>query len=278
MASALSAGVLAASVAIAAAALATARAHAQSDPGPVIRVAATITGEAATQMALPISVGPPDALPRNSFVRLRDLPPAVALSEGHSIGPGVWAVSLAALPNLKMMIPAGHTGRSEFVVMLVGIDGSVLAEARSTLAISAEEGDKTRAAAGEAGPPASASILRAATPRQSPAEEQSAPAKPPAGFLAPLDRERALRLLQKAEEQLQDGAVSPARLLFERAADMGLAEAAMALAATYDATEIARLKLRGVAPDAKEARRWYERARQLGAKGAEEHLRQIGAK
>jgi TPR repeat protein len=72
--------------------------------------------------------------------------------------------------------------------------------------------------------------------------------------------------------------VSAARLLYERAADAGLAQAAMALAATFDATEFARLKLRGVDADAKEARRWYERARQLGAADAEERLRRIGGR
>jgi TPR repeat protein len=53
----------------------------------------------------------------------------------------------------------------------------------------------------------------------------------------------------------------PARLLYERAADLGLAEAAMALARTYDAAEPDQPYLRGVQPDAKEARRWCERAR-----------------
>ena len=42
---------------------------------------------------------------------------------------------------------------------------------------------------------------------------------------------------------------------------------------TFDAAELARLSVRGIQPDPKEARRWYERARQLGASDAEERLR-----
>jgi TPR repeat protein len=35
--------------------------------------------------------------------------------------------------------------------------------------------------------------------------------------------------------------------------------------------------LPGVQPDPRQARRWYERAQQLGASDAEERLRRIGA-
>ena len=68
-----------------------------------------------------------------------------------------------------------------------------------------------------------------------------------------------------------------ARLFYERAADAGLAQAAMSLAATFDADELAKLQVRGIQADAKEARRWYERARQLGAAEAEQRLRRLGA-
>ncbi|HSR81613.1 MAG TPA: hypothetical protein VLL28_12625, partial [Hyphomicrobiaceae bacterium] len=66
------------------------------------------------------------------------------------------------------------------------------------------------------------------------------------------------------------------RLFYERAADAGLAQGAMALAGTFDATELAQLGVRGLQPDPKQARRWYERAQQLGASDAEERLRRIG--
>jgi TPR repeat protein len=82
--------------------------------------------------------------------------------------------------------------------------------------------------------------------------------------------------LQKGNEQLAQGLVAPARQLYERAADMGLAQAAMALAATYDAAELGGSSLAGIQPDAKEARRWYERARALGAQAAEQRLQRLG--
>jgi len=60
-----------------------------------------------------------------------------------------------------------------------------------------------------------------------------------------------------------------ARLLFERAGDLGLAEAAMALGATYDAAELEKPNLRGIGADDKQAKRWYERALELGASEAD---------
>jgi hypothetical protein len=245
----------------------------QASAQPSITVPPAITAEAASQAALPIRVGPPDAVPHNSFVRLRGLPPTAALSEGYSIGPGSWAVSLAALPELKITLPAGTLGRSDIVVTLVAIDGSVLAETRSTLAVFAgRKAEKPR----EPDPPApvAATILRAGVPEG--ADRRAPPPPPAVQPPIPQERERALRLVKRGDEQLSEGNVAAARLFYERAADAGLAQGAMALAGTFDGAELARLGVRGIQPDPKQARRWYERARQLGDNDAEERLRRIG--
>jgi hypothetical protein len=257
------------------------RAHAQASAQPVITLPPAISAEAATQAALPIRVAPADAVPRNSFVRVRGLPPTAALTEGYSIAPGSWAVSLAALPDLKIMLPAGTTGRSEIVVTLVSIDGSVLAETKATLAISpAGQRSERSLVARDAGPPPSASILRAgvgeATERSGQPPQPVTQPQPVIQPMTPQDRERALRLVKKGDEQLAEGNIAAARLFYERAADAGLAQGAMALAGTFDAAQLAQLGVRGIQPDPKQARRWYERAQQLGAGDAEERLRRIG--
>ena len=262
-------------------ALAPTQASAQANARPGITVAATIPAEAASETALAIRVGPADAVPRNSFVRLRGLPPMAALSDGHSIAPGAWAVAIASLPDLKIMLPPGAAGRSEIVITLVAVDGSMLAETKATLIIAAARQLERGQAQRDAGPPG-ATMLRAGAPVQPPVLPAPAAAEPrfpaPDPSAAPQDRERAQRMMRKGDEQLEEGNVSAARLLYERAAEAGLAQAAMALAATFDAAEFPRLKLRGVEANHNEARRWYERARQLGAAGAEERLRRIGAR
>jgi ABC-type amino acid transport substrate-binding protein len=110
-----------------------------------------------------------------------------------------------------------------------------------------------------------------------PAAALPAPKSPPP-VLTAAERDRAMRLMTKGDRELEDGRVAPARLLYERAADLGLAQAAMALAATYDPAELAKLDLRNVQPNATEAKRWYERALALGAGDARQRLQQLGAK
>ena len=203
-----------------------------------ITVAPTVFVAPATQVPFPIRVEPQDALPRGSSVRVRGLPPMTALSNGHWIAPGAWAIPISALPDLKITLLGAAVGRSEISVMLVAIDGSVLAEARSAVIVAA--------------PAAAAPMLTAE------------------------ERERALRLVKKGHEQLAQGGIAQARLLYERAADAGLVLGAMAMAATYDPAELDRLGLLGLKPDREAARRWYERARQLGGADAEQQLRRLG--
>ena len=95
--------------------------------------------------------------------------------------------------------------------------------------------------------------------------------------LPPEERERALGMHAKGQELLDRGQVYAARKLFERAAEIGLAQSAVALAATYDPDELAKMRVVGLPPDAVAARKWYEKARELGAPEAGDRLRRLGA-
>jgi len=236
------------------------------DAPPRIIVATTILAEPDSQATLVIEVAHREALPSNSFVRLRGFPRSISLTEGHAIAPGAWAVPLFALGSLKAIVPAGVSGRTEIVISLVGVDGTTLAEEKTALVV------------------APASVL--ASPIEKP------PADPPPKRLVPIpapspaarpprrpefsaeERARAEWLLDKGERSLRDGNIGAARGWFERAADAGLAAGALKLAATYDPEELARRDVR-VTPDAKEARKWYERARELGAPEADERLARL---
>lgn len=238
-------------------------AAAQRGDAPRITVPTSILVEPASQTSLQIQVGPPGALPSNSFIRLRGLPASVSLTEGHAIAPGSWAIPLFVLPSLKANVPAGVSGRSEIVIQLVGVDGTTLAEGRTALLVA---------------PPAA--IAAPAEPPQ----KRTSLAPPPAPVGRPLprapelsaeDRARADRLVAQGERHLEQGNIGAARLFFQRAADAGSARAAIRLAATYDPAELGRLQVQGVNPDRSEARKWYERARELGAPEAEERLARL---
>ncbi len=227
-------------------------AQAQQGPRDILVVAPIVRAQPASKTRLPVQISPQATPPKNSFVRVRGLPLAAALSDGYAVAPGAWAVPLAALPGLNIILPVGLQGSSEITVSLVSIDGTVLAEARMILSIGAAP----------------------ATTGSQPTPAATAPAAP---LLSPAERERALSLHAKGLEQLEHGSVYAARKFFEKAAEAGLAQGAVALAATYDPNELAKLKVIGFQPDVEAARKWYERARELGAAEAAERLRQLQA-
>jgi hypothetical protein len=249
-----------------------------------IRVAPRIVAAADAQASLRIEVDPLGAVPPKSFLSLRGVPPGIAVTDAHAIDPGSWAVPLAILPMLKAKIPAEASGQSDITISLVALDGRLLAQAKTKLVIQRP----TDGAASEkqpAGPPAVAPGAkgtpppeRAGRPSPVPSERARAPERRERP-LAPQDRQRALGFLKKGEELFAAGNVGAARLFYERAAETGLAEGALALAATYDPDELARRNvLGGVQADRAAARRWYERARELGAPDAENRLGRLDAR
>ena len=228
---------------------------AMAQQGPVtIKVAPVTRAESASRLGLQIQVGPQDALGKNSFIRIRGLPATVALSEGNAIAPGAWAVPLAALPGLNLILPVGVEGPSEVAISLVNVEGAVLAETKTTLIV------------------APAARGRSASPES----QLGAGIVPVVPKLDPAERERALGLHAKGLEQLERGNVVSARKFFERAAEAGLAQGAVAAAGTYDPDELSKLRVVGLQPDVEAARKWYEKARELGASEAGERLRRLG--
>jgi hypothetical protein len=231
------------------------RAQAQQPQRVVIRVAPMTQAEPASNTRLVVQVGPHETIATKSFLRIRGLPPTAALTEGHVIAPGVWAVPLAAVPNLTIVLPAGLEGQSDIAISLVSVDGTILAEARTVLVVvAAQAGTGAREAQP---PPAVAGMVR---------------------MLAPDERERALGLHAKGQEQLERGSIYAARRFFQRAAEIGLGQSAIALADTYDPHELARRSVVGIEPDVGAAKKWYEKARDLGAAEASDRLRRLGSR
>jgi hypothetical protein len=235
--------------------LATQVAQARSMEDVHIALAATMSVNPGAHTPLQLRIVSRNDPPKNSIVRVRGLPPTISLSDGYATAPGAWDVPLKAVPNLQMNIPAGISGRSEIRVSLVGEDGLLLAEATSVLTVQPE--------------------LALATP---PREQEKA--SPPADqatvpVISAAERETAEKFLSRGERELEQGNIAGARQLLLRAAQIGLARAAMLLAATYDPGELARWRVQGVQPNLAEARKWYERALELGAPDAKERLARL---
>jgi hypothetical protein len=120
-------------------------------------------------------------------------------------------------------------------------------------------------------------------PQRLPAPQQAAPLQltppqPRDDHPAPrLDDAEIAVLIERGKDFLKNGDFSSARLLLRRAAEGGSADAAMALATTFDPVVLARLGAIGATADIAKAREWYQRAVELGSTAASQQLAKLAA-
>lgn len=245
---------------------------------PKLALPQTLLAAPGDELRLEIDISGVESLPQKTFLRLRGLPGGATLSEGHPIAPGVWAVPLGSLANLRLRVPTDLAGKASLHLSLVTVDGPALAEASTALIVAP-------------GAAATSSSAPAAKPVEPPPQTSPGPAKsnaaaapapvPPAPPKAAPDPEamkRALAFKARGARSLAEGSVADARLLLERAAELGLAEAALLLGSTYDPVELRRLRTIGIPPEPDRARHWYGLARTLGSADAAARLKRLEAK
>ena len=257
-------------------------AMAQSEPAPSIEIAADIRVAPAVLTPLRIRVSRGGALSQQAMLLVHGLPPRVTLSEGRSFGSGVWTVPLANLSKLEIAPATGTGGKTDLTFELVTLDGKLLAQAKSTLHIAPpiagsrkapQDAAPNDAIALTAGPLAGGKPL-AEPARETPASLGETGSQFPSEQVA-----RARKLVERGDEYMEAGKVASARLLYQSATESGWAAAALALAATYDSSELARWKvIGGIQPDAALARKWYEKAKQLGSPEADRHLQRLSTR
>ena len=124
----------------------------------------------------------------------------------------------------------------------------------------------------QAQPRLSANNDRAASLAPGSHSEPAIKLAPPAKDAA---RAQAERLVTNGDRYLAQGNIVIARQYYLRAADLGVASAAVKLAATHDPHEMAQLGVVGMTTNLQEAKRWYQRAQILGAAEAEARLRRL---
>jgi hypothetical protein len=252
-----------------------------------------------------VSVGP--------HFRIKGLPADVTLSGGDtdaerawamplSNGEQAWMVPLWAHDNLKIEFPSGVVGNLDLVIALADNVGGVFVERAIALRVkpvivAAPSRPEPNAAqrrdaaiATPALPPSSAAP--AAPSRPEPGAERGKDAAVATPTPATSERkctavecqarteelEQAERLVRQGERYLAEGNIAIARQYFARAANLGLARAALKMAETYDPNELARLNVYGLKPNPAEARRWYQRAFELDMPEAQARLQRLGTR
>jgi TPR repeat protein len=102
----------------------------------------------------------------------------------------------------------------------------------------------------------------------------AAEAQPQAPVAAPhrIDPSEVAAALKRASGLIASKDIAAARLVLQRVADDGDAQAAVTLAETWDPAILERLNVYGMAPDVAMARHWYEVAQKLGSSEAAPRL------
>jgi hypothetical protein len=153
------------------------------------------------------------------------------------------------------------------------------------------------AVATPAPPPSGTAPAAASRPEPEPAQRENVavatPALPPSGAASAASEracavadcrpraeelQQAERLVRQGDRYLAQGNIAIARQYFARAADLGLAIAALKIAETYDPNELARPDVYGVKPNLAEARRWYQRAFERDVPEAQARVQRLGAR
>jgi hypothetical protein len=238
-----------------------------------IDIAPTVYAEPMSPWPMPVLVRGGEKLPTGTALHVRGLPVSATLSDGHRATPDAWIVPLAAVSRLEILVGQSTPGRSDLLLTLATPEGNVLAEARAVLAVAealptvpSDDRSPSETVVARSTKTAPASTIAAGT--------QSSGSEP--YQLTGNSRRLAEEMVARGERELSQGNVSGARQFLLRAAETGLARAALLLGSTYDQHEFARLRIQGVQPNPSLARKWYLRAQKLGEAGAGAALLRLG--
>jgi len=174
-------------------------------------------------------------------VVLDGLAPGSTVTAGRSSGADTWRIPVSDLRNASVRPPRGFAGPMAVAVELRLADDRVV--------------DRK--------------LLRL--------EWLAPPVHAKGSRIRQLDQEEIAGLIKRGEAFIAAGDLAAARLVLQRAAEGGDPRATMTLAGTYDPIVLEKLGVQGFASDISLARKWYERAKELGSPEAQPRLEMLAS-
>jgi hypothetical protein len=191
------------------------------------------------------------------WMMIRGLAAGSAVSGGRPLAEGNWRVDISHLQDARVRPPRGFTGSMDIGLELRLADDTIVD--RRSMRLEWLGVNKMTA-------------LAPADTRSAAAEPQTAePRVPP----RPEQRQALASLVSRGKGLLRDGDFSSARLILQRAADAGDADAALTLGSSYDPIILTRLGLRSQVANVDLARTWYEKAQEFGSTEASARLKTL---
>jgi hypothetical protein len=234
-------------------------------------------------LALGVSV---EAPPPGATVLVRGMPAGSRITAGVPAENGGWRVPVRDLGHAAVVPPPNFAGAMSLSVDLRLSDGrladsdvqklqwtdgssdSVIPKSVKTSVISQSSGPFPP-------PPEPRTVGSGTAATGDAVREPRAQHAPAATASRRLDHEELANLLRRGQLALENGDISAARLLLQRAAEAGDAQAELGLAATYDPLVLSRLGALGLKADIAQARAWYQKAADSGLDEAAQRLRQL---
>jgi hypothetical protein len=180
--------------------------------------------EALKPARLPLQVRPPEAMQESYILILSGLPANATLSGAARMGADSWLLSPGGLQQIEIVVSEWSTSTIDVRAELRRTNGAVVAQSKLWLAV----------------PP------------------------PPGPQSAALSDSAVKEMVKNGDRLLSRGDVAAARALYEKAAALGNAQAALALGSTYDPRRLWSLGVFGMVGNKERAQQWYRRAGELG--------------
>jgi hypothetical protein len=219
-------------------------------------------GRAATNDPLPLRVSLKDSS-GGETVFLSGLENGTRLTAGTPFGSKGWRISARDLGSVLAYAPIDYIGAMHAAINLHAANDAVV----DTRVVKLEWIPKVERQKAEQ--------QKQQQQQQQQRPEQTAVTPRPVVAAPPrpqLDQEEIGRLIKRGQQLLASGDIAPARLLLQRAAVGGSAEAALILGGTYDPQVLREIGVLGFAPNPAMAREWYQKALELGATEASRRL------
>jgi hypothetical protein len=218
------------------------------------------------------------------------------ISAGRSIDEKTWTLPASEAGAALLIPPTGFVGVMKLDVVLLNLDKTIFDHKTLLLRWQSEEpvnpapptaistADTQQSGPAVALPIApvyvrgtvheAASVDVEQRPSPSPAPQSFAPSQPTSPVQDPSGIAEKLRV---GVEEMANGDIVAARMMFHRAAQAPNADGAFALAETYDPIVLSRMNLRGggIKADVALARSWYEKARALGSTMAVDRITRL---
>jgi hypothetical protein len=212
---------------------------------------------------------------------LRGLAHGTRLSAGAALDEDGWELSLRDIGSAYVYAPPDFVGAMNATIALLSPSKKVIDSRPIRLEWTAK--------ADSLQPPTNnreidPKIANAATKQEinpgtaSAAARQEISPGASAAAVKPIDPQEAAALMERGRDLLRNGDVASAQLVFRRLAEAGKADAALALATTYDPRYLLEHNLVGIVGDEAKARAWYRRAKELGSMEADRFLQPANTK